>query len=122
MPIKHVEIFKSGVNAVASASASVLTGPLKVHDYATLSIMVINSQTVTLTLDLKCSFDAARAVEADIPTDILTNTSVDVSAGNTYVTSIKGPVPFSYITILGSATATISASMYNIALTGKVVQ
>lgn len=111
----------SQANVITSGNAVLLYGPIPVDHLDNFAMYFVNSGTCTLYLRLKVSFDNGRLYEDDFPLGSFTNTqAIGINPGQTVIRTLYGHGnPFRYITVFGSATASISVSQTNLRLSGR---
>jgi hypothetical protein len=112
----------SAANAIAAGTtATLLFGPVPVDHLNNFALHFTNSGSEVLYLSIKTSYDEGRSVEDDFPLGSFTNSAcVAVRSGSTLVRSLYGDSnPFRYITVLGSATAALTAASMNLKISGR---
>jgi len=111
----------SAANAVTTGTAVLLFGPIPVDHLDNFALHFVNSGTSTLYIQLKTSFDEARAFEDDFPLGSFTNSAaVAVLPAQTTVRSLYGHSnPFRYVTVFGSSTSTIGTGQASVKLSGR---
>lgn len=109
--------------AIASGNASVLLGPIALESAEDMAIHVQNCASIALVLSYKVSINTSRELEGNLPLDAnLDNTAITIAAQTINVASFKNPnLGYAYLTILGSATASIGASETRTVVTSKII-
>lgn len=111
----------SAANALTTGTATLVFGPFAVDHLNNFALFINNGSTCTINFRIRTSYDASRNLEDDFPLGSFTNTqAVGANASSTIVRTCYGDGnPFKYITIFGSATATVGASLTSLFLTGR---
>jgi hypothetical protein len=99
-------------------------GPIPVDWLDNFAVFIKNCSTVNLNLRIRTSIDQARNIEDDLPLGSFTNTqAMAAKPGETVVRTLYGDAnPFKYISIVGSATATINPSQTVMVITGRAMK
>lgn len=111
----------SAANAIASATtATLLYGPIPIDHLDNFALHFVNCGSEALYLSLKTSFDEGRTFEDSFPLGSFSNSeAIGVRPNETLVRSLYSVNPFRYITILGSANATIGVSQMCLKISGR---
>ena len=124
MSIRYFEQKFSQANVITTGTALLMFGPIPVDWLDNFAIHVKNCSTTTINLRARVATDKNRIVEDDFPLGSFTNTQAMAALpGNTVVKTLYGDAnPFKYLTVFGSATATVDASQTFLVMTGRAMK
>lgn len=109
--------FSTGL--VSGATAACFIGPIHINYYDTLSFAIENCSAIPIDFKIIASEDEGRRYSNTIPEKALDNTDLTLRGKAIHVNAINGKCSYKFISFLGSATATISASDVNLVMVSK---
>lgn len=119
MPVTHITKNIPGFAVATGASAGTLFGPILINYMDEVSFHIQNCATFPIQFRIIASSDYGQLYSNDIPTPQLQNGDLGVDGNSVHVNGIKGINSYKFLTILASATASVTSGVARMVITAK---